>query len=435
MNQELLFELISIVVSLLAQIAVSSYMIFSTLSDNINLLLNNTIGRCIIEYFLAPLFVLWATDHILRITYKWNRKRRLKKYSKDVSSMADYGNEYTAIATNTYLHQNYFVIKTIDLEEHYIVPFPESYREELIENNFEIVFDTNKNQKLEKELHALIQTYYGNAINYGGKNLTISELITVISEETANDFILQIKDGKVRFNKSLFGVYDIIESDGHCYIKLYQSDYFTFKCMRKLFCSLMSMDCIDTTPFKDKPLTVAKLRPFLNSIGLGGFIIIDRGKGDELVLALRGSNCDSGNYWHFSFDETFTIDDQYNEVPDLYGCLRRALAEELGILLVEQEKCLPESQLSIVDVGLIQTPAPDNRYEIEVCAFARVCLSDNYKFDDFIRGYRFAKDAELETRCLDFVPLKNLDDFTKKHTMSPEALSLASLLSTKNGRG
>ena len=77
-----------------------------------------------------------------------------------------------------------------------------------------------------------------------------------------------------------------------------------------------------------------KLRPFYNSVAVGGFVIIDRGNGDELVTGFRGENCQSGGYWHFSYDETFTEDDKSDEddQPNLMTCLRRALSEELGIL-------------------------------------------------------------------------------------------------------
>ena len=57
-------------------------------------------------------------------------------------------------------------------------------------------------------------------------------------------------------------------------------------------------------------------------------------------------------------------------------------------------------------------------------SYVRVCFSDKYRFSDFIKGYRFAKDAELETRCLDFVPMAEIDSFISNHKMSPEAKAL-----------
>lgn len=61
-----------------------------------------------------------------------------------------------------------------------------------------------------------------------------------------------------------------------------------------------------------------------------------------------------------------------------------------------------------LNVGVIRTAGNDNRLEFEVCSFVRVCLSEAFTLEDFIHGYRFAKDAEIETRCLEFIPIKEL---------------------------
>ena len=208
-----------------------------------------------------------------------------------------------------------------------------------------------------------------------------------------------------------------------CTITVYQSDYFTFKCMTNVFNTLKTFTPHKALPSLKGEIDIAKIRPFLNSIGIGGFLIMDRGKGDEIVLALRGNNCDSGGYWHFSFDETFTSDDKKDNYS-LKECLKRGLVEELGILSEEQNKALPENQIILLDSGIIHTDNNDNRFEFEVCAIARICFSKQYTFDDFIKGYRFAKDAELETRCLDFIPINQIDDFINTHRMSPEAKAL-----------
>lgn len=182
---------------------------------------------------------------------------------------------------------------------------------------------------------------------------------------------------------------------------------------------------------------VNKLTPFLNSIGVGGFIIINRGCGDELVMGFRSkASCQSGGYWHFSYDETFTQDDKIGETgdPSFEGCMLRAIDEELGISEQEREICGINTNIRFLDAGVIKTSGDDNRFEFEVCGFGRVAFSKRYTFEDFCRGYRFAKDAEIETQTLSFINIKHeLGDFIEtanfKGEISPEAYHLAKNIS------
>ena len=176
--------------------------------------------------------------------------------------------------------------------------------------------------------------------------------------------------------------------------------------LKELFAHIFSFDCAETE--------------------VKGRFLVNRGEGDELIWGFRGTNCQSGGYWHFSYDETFTRDDaEADRAADLIKCIKRALTEELGIHPEEQEKCVADIQL--LDCGIIRTEGNDNRYEFEVCSFVRICLSEEYAIRDFIQNYRFAKDAELETRCLKLVKISDLDQFIGKNekNMSPEARVLA----------
>lgn len=92
----------------------------------------------------------------------------------------------------------------------------------------------------------------------------------------------------------------------------------------------------------------------------------------------------------------------------------------------------PTSQITFLNVGVIRTAGNDNRLEFEVCSFVRVCLSEAFTLEDFIHGYRFAKDAEIETRCLEFIPIKELDKFISTHKISPESKHLAQTISLLN---
>lgn len=374
--------------------------------------------------FIVPIVVSWATPHILDIAKKSVRNSRIRKYSKLKFSEEMSDQRFISVANNTTLKSNFFEVDTIDLERHFIIPFPGSKKEELVENNFIVVFDENNNKELKNNLYAYISRYYavdGCLPDFDG--VSIGDFIKSMAEKTADNFITQIKEKKVRFNKNLFGVCDTVAMKDKCKVFVYQSDYFTFKCMTNIFNALKAVKPKETLPYTKNRLSIREMSPMLNSIGVGGFLIMDRGNGDEIVVALRGNSCDSGGYWHFAYDETFTSDDK-SRVFSFEECLSRALTEELGILKEEQDICIPKNQMILTDVGIISTSGDDNRFEFEVLSYVRVCFSDKYRFSDFIKGYRFAKDAELETRCLDFVPMAEIDSFISNHKMSPEAKAL-----------
>lgn len=378
---------------------------------------------------ISPILFSWVIFLIVFCKKELYKKIRLKQYQKAKKRIKNKTDNFISIAENLSLDEDFFRVETFDLEEPFIIPFPETKRDELIECDFNPQFPYNKNKSLKEALDNYIKTYYGEKITYKQTEFSIEGFINKIAEETSDNFIKQIKERKVRFNKYLFGVYDIRIRENKHNIYVYQSDYFTFKCITNIFNSLKNLVPIAEPPFLKEDFKISEIRPFLNSIGIGGFLIINRGMGDEIVVALRGNNCDSGGYWHFAFDETFTSDDK-KENYSIKECLKRALVEELGILAEEQQKSLPENQIVILNAGIIHTGENDNRFEFEVCAYARICFSKQYTFNDFIKGYRFAKDAELETRCLDFIAINQIDSFIKTHKMSPEAKALLKNIQT-----
>lgn len=365
---------------------------------------------------LAPYFVDWV---------KWCIKKiRLLSYSKIIIPEDFHNSQFITLVNNPMLKSNFFEVDTIDLERHFIIPFPNSKEGELVKNNFLVVFKENNNERLNKDLYNYISRYYAtDGILADYSMMSIDDFINDIAEKTADNFIKQIKEKKVRFNKNLFGVCDCVKTYNKCKVHVYQSDYFTFKCISNIFNALKNIKPKELLPFNKNEVCITELTPMLNSVGVGGFLIMDRGNGDEIVVALRGNNCDSGGYWHFAYDETFTSDDM-NTIYSFEECLSRALTEELGILKEEQELCIPQNQVIFTNVGIINTSGNDNRFEFEVLSYVRVCFSDKYRFNDFIKGYRFAKDAELETRCLDFVPISQIDNFIANKKMSPEAQAL-----------
>jgi hypothetical protein len=117
-------------------------------------------------------------------------------------------------------------------------------------------------------------------------------------------------------------------------------------------------------------------------------------------------------------------------MPNMEGCMLRAIEEELGLSEEERKICGVRDNVRLLNAGIISTTGDDNRFEFEVCGFGYIKFSKKYTFEDFCLGYRFAKDAEIETQTLDFVNInKDLDLFLetakKQNEISPEAYNLA----------
>jgi hypothetical protein len=386
------------------------------------------VGNLLWDNLFAPLLFGISIPLVYKFVKKLLKRYNLKKYQSKIIRE----DQYKVLVNNVCLEDKYFRVNKINDDE-FIIPFPETREKNLEELGFRKVYKKNKNQCLHNSLYNYISKYYGEQLTYRGENYSIPEFITRLSEETADVFIHEMHQAKLRFNKYLYGIYDVrVDEDDKCEISVYNSDYFTYKCTVNLYNALATIPV--KSCFPDFNVNVAQVRPFYNSVAVGGFVIIDRGNGDELVTGFRGENCQSGGYWHFSYDETFTEDDKSDEddQPNLMTCLRRALSEELGILRKTQEKCIPTSQITFLNVGVIRTAGNDNRLEFEVCSFVRVCLSEAFTLEDFIHGYRFAKDAEIETRCLEFIPIKELDKFISTHKISPESKHLAQTISLLN---
>lgn len=356
---------------------------------------------------------------------KWRSYRRVNKYAAIKWPLVS---NYIPIVENHFLKRNFFSI--IKNEGAYVIPVPKEKQKTLRNKNFGEVYYSKIDKMYGANLLNFLSSNYGDDINYNGVAYKKDEFIDKVIEETTDLFIKDLMEHKVRFNKYLFGINDVRydAKNSLCDITVYDSDYFTYKCTVNIYNALKQISAKEKVSMPIEisyGIEIPPLIPFLNSIGVGGFVIINRGKGDELVWAFRGVNCQSGGYWHFTYDETFTKDDNENDSPDLEKCLKRALAEEVGLLPIDQEKSISVSQIGFVNAGIIKTDGKDNRFEFEVCSYVRVCLSEAYTFDDFIRGYRFAKDAELETKSLDFIPINELDDFLKKYRVSPEARALS----------
>ena len=262
----------------------------------------------------------------------------------------------------------------------------------------------------------------------------IQQFIDIVAEMVACTFITDLMSGRVMFNGTELGVYDIrdfrtVDSEEHCVdMRLYYSDYFTFKCMTEMYHILCS---IDGSPFVVGSIQDIKpLAPFLCSLGLGGFLAAYIKGMPSLMWTKRSGNISSGDIWHFSYDETVSL--LLDGVKDMYGhlivgddntveidinnILYRALKEEVGITAAK----VKEGRHGLFEIGIIQS----ERLEIELISQAIVYLQESTTPEEQIKDmYGSSNDGYLEISKLKFIPLKNRNELIGK-LLTPESYAV-----------
>lgn len=270
------------------------------------------------------------------------------------------------------------------------------------------------------------------------ENLTVDAILQIVREMTACDFLQALNEGKTMFNGAELGVFNIFDSrtansEFHTLdIELYYSDYFTFKCMTKMFHILYSI--------AEEPLTISTVRdihemaPFLCSIGMGGFVGARINGEEQLLWAKRSDVISSGDMWHFSFDETvsvqkdaiqdedgnFIIEDNILRI-DYVKSLKRALSQELGINHIVG---INGKDYGLVEIGIIQS----ERLEIELIGSATIDITSDKIDEGHLEELRkFADDGYLEISKLHFFPLFGTTHLVGKF-LTPESLELSKRL-------
>lgn len=269
-------------------------------------------------------------------------------------------------------------------------------------------------------------------------SFTVHIFLTIVANLTSDWFIHEKEDlKKGHFNGAMTGVYEVMEDpipniERHrTTINLYYSDYFTFRCMERVFHILCSIkDC-----FGDIHRTrVKEFSPFFCSLGIGGFVVTNRPKSLGLVWVKRGKAIAASDLWHFSFDETSNIykdserdekgaiiihDDKIVKLnPEKY--LLRGLDEEIGI-----KGSMIKGKYGILELGLIKC----DRLEMELLSYAIYDCPDEPSLpQQFAALRRGATDAHNEIAKMDFVPLIST---TYKYTgrfLTPESHDLSQFL-------
>ena len=236
------------------------------------------------------------------------------------------------------------------------------------------------------------------------------ETIRQAAIEEATVFCDDIHNGYHRFNSELFGVERIrpnrVGENEEASLKLdfYSTDYFTHRVFGNIYRKWRKSSKINANlriPEINKYFT-----PFLSSFGIGCFIILDRGKGDEILLAHRSNSVmvDKGKI-HYSMNEAFSLNDteSVDRFPSVKECLLRGLREELGL---SSRFAHNISDLGFLDLGIIT-----DRCEVGISAFVRIKWDDEFQFNHLGELYSIGQDAELETDGLELVRVSALDKY------------------------
>ena len=249
---------------------------------------------------------------------------------------------------------------------------------------------------------------------------------TVINEsvqEVAEQFLLDLKSGYIRFNGFLFGIDSIRvnrrgeQEDAALSIDFYKTDYFTYRVFANIYQKYKDK-------FSLKNISELNVLPhFLSSFGLGCYIIASDEEEEYMIIAHRGSNVIvDRDKLHYSMNEAFSLldVDMYGN-PSLVSCLYRGLKEELG---------LNEAYNSnIIQYGFMDLSIDLDRLECGISCYIRLRFNNNFTIEQFSELYKSSKDKELETTELKFIPMKSLRTFIKDNEQNFSSSCLYGLFS------
>lgn len=306
-----------------------------------------------------------------------------------------------------------------------------------IQQSLYAFLENNKQYYTPSIVHIWLQNHlegdmYKNISIPDEKDLSPTSLIDIVRKMTACSFIHELEQKKTMFNGAELGVYSItdnrtINSESPTLdIELYYSDYFTFKCMTELFHILYS---IEDSPFIIKSIRdIPGISPFLCSIGLGGFVYTNFEGNDMLLWTKRSDVISSGDMWHFSFDETVSVQndaitknheiqipsDGYVRI-DSNKILKRALKEELGITETIG------NNFGLFEIGIIQS----ERLEVELISSACIKMTkEEYCEGKLNELWKLANDGYLEVSKLQFLPLYGQEHLVGKF-ITPESFEIS----------
>jgi hypothetical protein len=289
-------------------------------------------------------------------------------------------------------------VQVYDSNKHFYIDLPGIYTTELKKLNFE----------------GRTTTLLNNAPSiedlFAKMNITFSmDEFVAAKKEVAEEILRVLKSGVQRFNGLMYGVDCIMlsrtvqEEESVFSIGFYKTDYYTYSVMGNIYKKLKERDQV----FKIGGVNdINKYTPFLPSFGLAGFVIFNRGNGDEVLIGKRSQfvGVDKGK-WHFSFNEAFSMKDKnvYEDLS-LEACFFRALKEELGI-----NNDIIQSNMK--RWALMHLHIDVNRFETGVSSFVKMKIDENFTYEDLLGFYSTAQDGKLETSTVRCLLLKDIPAF------------------------
>lgn len=302
----------------------------------------------------------------------------------------------------------------------FILSIPESRREELKSLGF--YSEMSDDTRMLDKLRCFLQKFDGER--------DADALIEETACEVADYVLGRLRSHATMFNGPMVGVSEITAQrspDGiethSLMLKMYRSDYFTFKVMSKIYGNLIASlgdkgDPFDIRTIEDIPYYA----PFLCSLGMGGFLLRKEGLKESALWIKRSSGCEAANLYHFSYDETVAIKDleEDGKTVNLYGTMYRGIKEELGLGRNELV-----SDGGIFEIGVILT---SSRIELELLSFQVLHPSAYSRFPELLEA---ADDAKLEVGEQFFLQLGDHRRELAGRFPTPEALALIQRLEVR----
>lgn len=302
----------------------------------------------------------------------------------------------------------------------FILSIPESRREELKSLGF--YSEMSDDTRMLDKLRCFLQKFDGET--------DADSLIEETACEVADYVLGRLRSHATMFNGPMVGVSEITAQrspDGiethSLTLKMYRSDYFTFKVMSKIYGNLIASLGDKGNPFDIRTIEdIPYYAPFLCSLGMGGFLLRKEGLKESALWIKRSSGCEAANLYHFSYDETVAIKDleEDGKAVNLYGTMYRGIKEELGL---GRNELMPDG--GIFEIGVILT---SSRIELELLSFQVLHPSAYSRFPELLEA---ADDAKLEVGEHFFLQLGDHRRELAGRFPTPEALALIQRLEVR----
>ena len=393
-------------------------------------------------------------DGIRNLILKWRNKEIKEEYFDSIISFDTVRPYYQPDLSSMNMTKNRFVFE-----------IPEKYRKELASIKTlhgEQKFAIHEPAMLDGDNHEL----YDFLMKYYQKQFpTRASVDTFLNEKicnTATYFMDRLRKGKLAFNNKQIGVDHISitrtdkdnesgEEKPVLDLDLYETDYFTAQVMvhvyqhlRKLDAECKLSDAKYESPFEhiDRDKLNDEMRPFMSSLGVGGYIIFKRGENLEYWTVKRSANVRNGSDQNmelrsYSFDETMDLKDKEDDIQDsstfsVYVGANRAIQEELGLFSKKDEKVKGNvGDFHLTGLILIRTNDQENaRFEMQLLGYTFVHFTDQFTYNDLILKKRNAQDASFE--AVEVYPQKLKEKLVGtvqgKYTHTPESVYYADIL-------